>query len=250
MSHLRRFLPLPAALALAAVPARAEAATISFSGAFTLPGAIGGNPVPSAMFLVPQFNPALGTPNAASYTIVRAGMQYSWAIDNETDPSTTVTTAQLLASTRAYHLGDELDGIVQLNSFIPPQVVLESDNDLAPDFAGEDAHTFQGVLPLATISDAIDPLLLGGFTGSGAVSLELTLSLATVFHNSGCCLPARRFTLPSTAVQWFWEYEYTPTIVDPGSDPAPVPEPATVWLLAVGAAALGWSRARRTRADR
>jgi hypothetical protein len=244
---LRPIALLACALALAAAPVRAGAATISYFAAFNLPAESGNLPSLEAPFSVPKFDAALGTLNAINLAVARGGMQYTWALDNEVDVSTLLQApVQLIARTSLSYLGDELAFVLSLNSFSPPPfVTLAADNDGAPDFVGSDAHTFQGVWPLATLTDAIvDPLLLDEFIGSGGVQLELSFSLTRLLNNTGCCIPVQLISLPATAAQWFWEYEYTPAVIDPGPEPgpSPVPEPATLLLVALGAAALGCTR--------
>jgi hypothetical protein len=245
---LRRWRAIVPALALLlAYGAPTSGAALSFTGSFGLPAVSGVDPDLSGIFGVPRFNPALGTLNAASYTVVRSGLQYSWALDMESG-SSVVTTATAIVRTSLHHSGGKLaDGLTlfQLTNFTPPNILLGADSDGEPDFIGSDAHTFFGAAPTDTVTDTImDGLLLGAFTGTGAVPLELRVGLQTLLNNSGCCHPAVHISLSTVAAQWFWQYDYTPAIVDPGPGPSPAPEPATLLLVSVGAAALGWRQRR------
>jgi hypothetical protein len=249
MSVHRRLIPIAGALLIVALPARAVAATISFSSAFTLPSASGGgNPESSAVFFVPQFNLALGTLDAIDYTVVRGGLDFNWTVDNEGSMNRTLVDPEPALRTSLHYLGGQLDSGINGFQFDSFDIVL-FDIDLEPDFTGDDAHTYVGTFSPITLSQVIvDPFLLGVFTGTGSVPIE---TRALFLPDAIAPSLASDVTLSASAVQWFIQYEYTPAVVDPGPGPgpgpSPVPEPATLSLVGLGAAALGLTRRRRRR---
>jgi hypothetical protein len=253
MSASRRAIAITGFVAAAAMPAGALADTISFNGALMLPAAGGEkNPLSSAVFSVPQFDPALGTLDAISYHVVRGVLDFSWTVDKETSGVGALTSPDPSARTSLHYFGGQLDTTTQDLSLGPPYQLVNGDSDGAPDFAGSDAHTFLGAFPLAELADTtVDPFLLSVFTGSGAVPLELRAWFVLVAGQPGPGIYAHDTTLSASAAQWFFQYEYTPAvIVDPGPGPSPVPEPATLSLVCLGAVALGLRQRRRRTAPR
>lgn len=216
---------------LASLASPVAAATLTYSTFFLLPAESGGgNPTSTAVFSVPQFDPALGTLDAIDFELVRGILNFTWTIDNESAFDVFfLSNVEPTTRTRLAWFGGELAEFAQQVTFDPPFQAIAADSDGAPNFTGADSLTLSGAFPLLhEIGSFTDPMLLGAFTGTSSMFLEERVRFLPSNPHPG--IYAHDASLAQSTGGVIWRYQYTPA-VDP---PQGVPEPASLALVLAG----------------
>jgi hypothetical protein len=144
-----------------------------------------------------------------------------------------------VANTSISYSGGQLAGISGEVVGPFPGFVLPADSDGTPDFMGDDAFVFSGLIPASLIDELItNPVTLADFTGPGLLFLTLTIS-----ELAGSTIPGIQ-EIEAAYGEGIGvinlAYDYTPT-------PAPIPEPSTFALMGLSCAAgvlRSWARHR------
>ena len=177
-------------------------------------------------YLVPRFNPSLGTLDAIALTVVRGGVVATISVDSESPFSAAVLDGVIaVANTAVSYSGGQLAGISGEVVGPSPGFVLPPDSDGTPDFVGSDAFVFTGLIAASTIDEMIsNPATLADFTGPGLLFLTLRIS-----ELAGSSIPGSQ-ELQAAYGEGIGAinlaYDYTPA-----SAPAQIPEPWTFALM-------------------
>jgi hypothetical protein len=131
-------------------------------------------------FFVTRFNPALGSLDAITISVIRGAVIATIGIDNESpfDAVAFSDDVSAAAFTKVSYFGGTLAQSTMSADIGPsPSAVLGFDTDGAPDFAGSDFLSFSGPIPVDSFVQSVTaPATLGDFTGAGLLLITLTIS--------------------------------------------------------------------------
>jgi hypothetical protein len=195
------------------------------------------------LYLVPRFDPGLGTLDGVSLFVIRGAVSVAVTVDSEFGSSAPVFEDDVTAvafTTVSYSAGNLASGAVPVSLGPFPAIFLPPDSDGPADFTGSDALTFTGGIPVHTIDELLTtPAVLGDFSGSGL--LLLTVEIRRLAGSTIPGIQELQAQYGSGVGVIGLRYEYTPAT---RSDPA-VPEPGTFGLVGTVCAAAGLLALRR-----
>jgi len=222
-----------------AIPAASSAATLNMLASFVPIDAGSGNLLfeQEHFFFVTRFNPALGSLDAITVSVIRGAVIATIGIDNESsfDAVAFSDDVSAVAFTKVSYSGGTLaQSSVSVDIGPSPSAILGFDTDGAPDFAGSDFLSFAGAISVDSFVQSVTaPATLSDFTGAGLLLVTLTIS-----EIGGSTIPGLQGLTASYGEgigAIGLSYEYTPTTTA-------LTEPGVLGLLFIGIAAALWRR--------